>query len=152
MRSGFLGRMVREGRIVPPEWRDTYGRPFLYHAPTGTLRSEGYAEVKARRTSAVLGSAAGIFKRRRGRKPRSLDEICRHFGQRIAEGRQLDQSWAEVFRTGHPPEHPLSAWGARYEYDPATGRVEVREKQAQAAPEEPPEEPEEKPAGEGRRE
>ncbi len=133
--SGFLHKAVLAGAFDPPEWRDTYGRPFLYHAPTGTVRSEGYAEVRARRTAAILRSAAGVFTRRRGRRPGSLEELCRHFGQRIAEGRQLEMSWGEVFKTGRPPEHPLSAWGARYEYDPATGRVEVRERQRKGQPE-----------------
>lgn len=148
MRSGFLGRMIHEGRFDPPEWRDTYGRPFLYHAPTGTLRSEGYAEVRARWTVAVLGAAAKIYRRRNGRLPASLQELCAYFGQRVAEGRQLDQSWAEIFKTGRPPEHPLSAWGWEYVYDTETGRVEERNKQRQAAPEE----SKEGPAREGTRE
>jgi hypothetical protein len=120
--------MVLAGRFEPPEWRDTFGKPFLYHAPTGTVRSEGLAELDAGRAAAVLNSASSVFRKRHGRPAASLEALCAYFARRIAEGRQLRQEWGPLFEDGRPPEHPLALWGWVYEYDPDTGRVAIREK------------------------
>lgn len=126
-RSGFLHKMVVAGLFEPPEWRDTYGKPFLYHAPSGTLRSEGLAEVDATGTARILNSAAVAFRMRMGRRPKSLQELTEHFWRRITRGGQLRSEWGPVFENGRPPDHPLAAWGWAYEYDAATGRIDIRE-------------------------
>jgi tetratricopeptide (TPR) repeat protein len=133
-RSGFLHGAVSAGLFEPPEWRDTFGKPFLYHAPTGTVRSEGLAEAEASSVAAILSSAVSLFARRKGGPPGSLRELAEHFGEMIREGRQLPQPWGQLFKSGRPPEHPLALWGWEYVYEPATGRVEVLKERGEDDP------------------
>jgi len=126
--SGFMHRMILEGRYAPPEAADAYGRPFLYHPRTGTVRSEGLAIVRVQRTTAILRLASGFFHRRNRRFADSLGELAEWIGRRIAEGKQLQLDWVPVFEGGRPPVHPLAAWGEGYPYDPATGRIALPEK------------------------
>ena len=132
--TGFLHGAVMAGLFEPPEWRDTFGKPFLYHAPAGTVRSEGLAEVEASNAAAILSSAVALFARRKGGPPGSLQELAAHFGEMIDEGRQLPQQWAQIFKAARPPEHPLALWGWEYVYDPATGRVEGLKKRGEDDP------------------
>jgi hypothetical protein len=121
--SGFLNEAVIDGSFPAPESTDALGRPFRYHAPTGTVRSEGLAAVDVRRTLAVLRAGSVKFRSAEGRFASSLDDIARFFAEWIRAGRSLQQGWTEVFKDGRAPVHPLAPWGERYIYDPATGGV-----------------------------
>ncbi|MHC4252042.1 MAG: hypothetical protein ACYS9X_23230 [Planctomycetota bacterium] len=120
---GFLNRAVVDGSFPAPESADALGRPFRYHPPTGTVRSEGLAAVDVRRTLGILNAASVKFRSVEGRFASSLDEIARFFVEWIRAGRSLQQGWTEAFKDGRAPVHPLAPWGERYIHDPATGRV-----------------------------
>lgn len=120
---GLLQQMVLAGECPPPEAEDPWGRPFLYHAPTGTVRSLHLAGLDARRTRDILQAASYRFARFKGRPAESLQELAEHWGRAAAEGRPLPQDWAGAFAGGRVPEHPLAVWGAGYSYEPATGEV-----------------------------
>jgi hypothetical protein len=132
--SGFLHAMVVMEKYPAPEREDAYGRPFLYHAPTGTVRSEGLAEVVAKRTRDALQGASNLFRRRTGRRARSLEELAGYFAERIRRGLPMPQDWTLTFEGGRPPEHPLAAWGDRYVYDPETGEVGLTGRFREEAP------------------
>ena len=123
--SGFLNAAVLRGTFPAPERADPLGKRWLISAPTGTVRSEGHAEITVPRVCAVLQTASNLFKRREGRLAASLDEIARYFGEWTRAGRQLDQQVTELLKSGTAPGHPLAAWGERYLYDPATGKVDA---------------------------
>jgi len=123
VRSGFLQRMVLAGELPPPEAEDPFGRRFLYHAPSGTVRSEGLADIDARRTLSILQAASNRFARLERRTAASLQELAEHWAGVASRGKPLPQDWVACFAGGRPPEHPLAAWGAGYSYDPATGAV-----------------------------
>jgi tetratricopeptide (TPR) repeat protein len=119
--SGFLNVAVAGGEFPPPESTDAIGRPFRYHGPSGTVRSEGLAAVDAWRTLSVLRSSMAKFRSAKRRSASSLDELARFFGEWIRAGKSLQQEWTETFRDGRAPVHPLAPWGERYVYDPLTG-------------------------------
>ncbi len=123
--SGFLNAAVLRGAFPAPERADPLGKRWFHHAPTGAIRSEGHAEITVRLTRAVLQAASNLFWRREGKRAASLDEIARYFGEWTRAGRQLDQQITEGLKSGTAPEHPLAAWGERYTYDAATGRVDA---------------------------
>ncbi len=121
--SGFLNAAVVKGLFPAPESTDAIGRPFRYHAPTGTLRSEGLAAVDVGRTLSVLRASSAKFRSAERRLASSLDELARFFTEWIRAGKSLQQEWTEVFKEGRAPVHPLAPWGERYIYDPLTGRA-----------------------------
>ena len=121
--SGFLNAAVLDGSFPPPESSDAMGRPFRYHAPNCTVRSEGLAKIDVRRTLDVLRPGSTKFRSAEGRFASSLDELARFFAEWIRAGEALKQEWVEVFKDGRPPIHPLAPWGERYTCDPRTGRI-----------------------------
>lgn len=123
--SGFLDAAVLGGVFPAPERADPLGKRYLFHAPTGTVRSEGLAEIDVARASAFLQVASNKFRREEGRWAQSLDELARYFAEWIARGGQLEQQMAELVKDGTSPEHPLAAWGERYTYDPEIGKVDA---------------------------
>ena len=123
--SGFLNAAVLRGAFPAPERADPLGKRWLMSAPTGTVRSEGHAEIEVRRACAILQTASNLFGRRERRRAPSLGEIARYFGEWARAGRQLDQQVTELLKSGSAPEHPLAAWGERYLYDAATGKVDA---------------------------
>ena len=114
-----------KGAFPAPERADPLGKRFLYHAPTGTVRSEGLAGIVVQRTLSVLQTASSKFRRGAGSWAQSLEDLAGHFGRRIAQGKTMPMEWEEVMKGGLPPEHPLAAWGERYSYDPGTGKVDA---------------------------
>ena len=121
--SGFLNAAVMDGSFPPPESTDATGKPFRYHAASGTVRSEAVAAIGVRRTLPILRGATATFRSSEARFPSSLDELARFFAEWIRGGKSLQQGWTEAFKDGRAPVHPLSAWGERYTYDPDTGAI-----------------------------
>jgi hypothetical protein len=125
----MLDRLVRSGRFPPPERADPFGGRWLYHAPTGTVRSWANACVTIRRKSSVLNAASKHYVRKRGSPAPTLDALARYYyDEHIVPRKSLDVEWTDLFKDGRPPEHPLAAWGERWPYDCRTGRTIVPER------------------------
>jgi hypothetical protein len=121
--KGTLNAAVLDGAFPEPESTDALGKSFRFHAPSGTVRSEGLAALDARRTLGILRAGSAKFRSDRSRFASSLDEMAAFFVEWMSQGKSLQQTWTEVFKDGRSPAHPLAAWGESYIYDPKTGSV-----------------------------